>query len=194
MPDSPQFPKLPERSSPNQHRPVNPWIEGLQTIGLSIFLALGIRTFVAEARYIPSGSMEPTLEINDRLVIEKISYHFNPPVRGDIVVFWPPESLTQPGKRRDAFIKRVIGLPGDTVEIKNGTVFVNGEGLQEDYIKAEPEYIWGPETVPADHYLVLGDNRNSSFDSHSWGFVPRENIIGRAVVRFWPPDRVGGLD
>lgn len=172
----------------------NPWVEGLQTIGLSIVLALGIRHFVAEARYIPSGSMEPTLEINDRLVVEKVSYYFNLPERGDIVVFWPPESLFPPGKRRDAFIKRVIGLPGDTVEVRNGQVIVDGEVLQEDYIKAPPNYQWGPETVPAESYLVLGDNRNSSYDSHAWGYVPRENIIGRAVVRFWPPDRLGGLD
>jgi signal peptidase I len=190
MPDSPQIPEMPS----TKNRQVNPWVEGLQTIGLSVVLALGIRTFVAEARYIPSGSMLPTLEINDRLVVEKISYHFNPPVRGDIVVFWPPENLFPAGKRRDAFIKRIIGLPGDTIEITDGTVFINGEALEEDYIEAEPEYTWGPETVPPDQYLVLGDNRNSSFDSHSWGFVPRENIIGRAVVRFWPPSRVGGID
>ncbi|MBE7379936.1 MAG: signal peptidase I [Leptolyngbya sp. SIO1E4] len=175
-------------------RSTNPVIEGLQTLGLSIVLALGIRTFVAEARYIPSGSMEPTLEINDRLVVEKVSYHFNPPERGDIVVFWPPESLFPEDKRRDAFIKRVIGLPNDTVEVSDGTVFVNGEPLQEDYIKAPPDYIWGPKQVPDSSYLVLGDNRNSSYDSHSWGFVPEENIIGKAVVRFWPPSRVGGLD
>jgi signal peptidase I len=191
MPDS--SPQTTETAQSKVQKPINPWIEGLQTIGLSVVLAMGIRTFVAEARYIPSGSMEPTLEINDRLVIEKISYHFNPPVRGDIVVFWPPENLFPQSKRRDAFIKRVIGLPGDTVEITGGTVFVNDEPLDEDYIKAEPDYIWGPEAVPSDQYLVLGDNRNSSYDSHAWGFVPRENIIGRAVVRFWPPNRLGGL-
>jgi signal peptidase I len=172
----------------------NPWVEGLQTIGLSVVLALGIRHFVAEARYIPSGSMEPTLQINDRLVIEKISYYFNPPTHGDIVVFWPPESLTAPGERRDAFIKRIVGLPGDVVEVTDGEVIRNGEVLTESYIKAPPSYQWGPEEVPPASYLVLGDNRNSSYDSHSWGFVPEENIIGRAVVRFWPPNRVGLVD
>ncbi len=169
----------------------NPWVEGLQTIGLSVILALGIRHFVAEARYIPSGSMEPTLQINDRLVIEKISYTFNPPGHGDIVVFWPPESLTPPGQRRDAFIKRIVGLPGDVVEVRDGEVIRNGEVLTEPYIETPPDYQWGPEEVPPESYLVLGDNRNSSYDSHSWGFVPQENIIGRAVVRFWPPDRLG---
>lgn len=172
----------------------NPWVEGLQTIVLSVALALGIRHFVAEARYIPSGSMEPTLQINDRLVIEKISYHLNPPEHGDVVVFWPPDSLTAPGKRRDAFIKRIIGLPGDVVEVRDGEVIRNGEVLTEPYIKAAPDYQWGPEEVPEAAYLVLGDNRNSSYDSHAWGFVPQENIIGKAVVRFWPPDRLGLLD
>jgi signal peptidase I len=181
-----QDPKVnPKPSNPSEnHKPSqpNPWVEALQTIGLSIVLALGIRHFVAEARYIPSGSMEPTLQINDRLVVEKISYYFNPPERGDIVVFWPPEQLTPPGQRRDAFIKRVIGLPGDVVEVRGGQVIVNGEPLQENYIKAPPDYEWGPEQVPDASYLVLGDNRNSSYDSHSWGFVPAENLIGKAMV------------
>lgn len=194
MSDSSQSPDtVDQKRSQSTERPTNPLIEGIQTLGLSVILALGIRTFVAEARYIPSGSMEPTLEINDRLVVEKVSYHFGPPDRGDIVVFWPPEGLFPEGRRRDAFIKRVIGLPGDTVEVKDGTVFINDEPLQEQYIKAPPDYVWGPETVPTDSYVVLGDNRNSSYDSHSWGFVPKENIIGKAVVRFWPPSRLGGL-
>ncbi len=172
----------------------NPWIEGLQTIGLSVFLALGIRQFVAEARYIPSESMLPTLEVNDRLVIEKVSYRFNEPVRGDVVVFWPPDELFPVGARKEAFIKRVIGLPGETVEITDGTVLVEGEALEEDYILAPPDYQWGPEEVPLESYLVLGDNRPNSVDSHVWGFVPEDQIIGRAVVRFWPPNRLGGLD
>ena len=113
-------------------------------------------------------------------------------------MFWPPESLFEAEeKRKDAFIKRVIGIPGDTVEVRNGMVFVNDEPLEEDYIEAEPNYTWGPETVPPESYLVLGDNRNSSFDSHAWepdSFVPAENIIGKAVVRFWPPSRIGGLN
>ena len=174
----------------------NPWVEGLQTIGLSVVLALGIRQFVAEARFIPSGSMEPTLQIDDRLVVEKISYRFNPPDRGDIIVFQAPQAALDAvgSTTRDAYIKRVIGLPGDTVEVKEGKVFINGEALSENYIQAPPAYAWGPETVPEDQYLVLGDNRNSSSDGHVWGFLPRESIIGRAVVRFWPPDRIGGLE
>lgn len=174
-------------------KPENPWVEGLKTIGLSVFLAIGIRSFVAEARYIPSGSMEPTLQINDRLIIDKISYNFRQPQRGDIVVFSPTDALKQQNFK-DAFIKRVIALPGETVEVKGGRVYVNGQSLREQYIEEEPEYSYGPVTVPEDNYLVLGDNRNNSYDSHYWGFVPREKIIGRAIVRFWPLNRVGEVD
>lgn len=171
----------------------NPWVEGLKTIGLSIVLALGIRTFVAEARWIPSGSMEPTLQIDDRLIVDKLSYRFHSPQRGDIVVFAPTDVLKEQ-KFKDAFIKRVIGLPGEKVEVKGGRVYVNGKGLREAYIEDKPNYQWGPVTVPPDSYLVLGDNRNNSYDSHYWGFVPRDRIIGRAIVRFWPPARMGELD
>jgi len=170
----------------------NPWIEGLKTIGLSLILAFGIRTFIAEARYIPSGSMEPTLQVNDRLIIDKVSYNFKGPQRGDIVVFEPTDTLLQQNFH-DAFIKRVIGLPRETVEVKGGRVYINNKPLKENYIAAAPDYTWGPEVVPAGSYLVLGDNRNSSYDSHYWGFVPRDRIVGRAIVRFWPLDRVGSI-
>lgn len=186
-------PEPEKRSSPQEE---NPWIEGLKTVGLSIVLALGIRTFVAEARYIPTGSMEPTLEVNDRLIIDKLGYRFKEPNRGDIVVFSPPDQLKS--QYKDAFIKRIIGLPGDIVEVKNGIVYVNGEALPEDYIAELPHEDWPPpgisNTVPADSYLVMGDNRNNSYDSRKWGYVPRENIIGRAVLRFWPINRIQGLD
>ncbi|MEM1251290.1 MAG: signal peptidase I [Cyanobacteria bacterium P01_H01_bin.21] len=176
----------------------NPWIEGFQTIGLSIALALGIRQFIAEARYIPSESMKPTLLVNDRLVVEKISYRLQDPKRGDIVVFWPPSEIVPAGQRRDAFIKRIVGLPGDTVEVTDGTVLVNGDELDENYIQSPPTYEQAPLTIPAGNYFVLGDNRNASYDSHAWDisqpFVPEDQIIGKAVVRFWPPTRLGGLD
>ncbi|MFE4106062.1 signal peptidase I [Almyronema epifaneia] len=164
--------------------------ETLETLGLSLLLAFGIRTFIAEARYIPSGSMLPTLEINDRLIIDKLRYDFSSPHRGDIVVFHPPEVLHEDG----AFIKRLIGLPGDRVEVKDGLVYINDEPQQESYIAAKPDYQYGPVIVPADQYLVLGDNRNESFDSHYWGFVPKDHLIGQAVFRFWPPNRLGELD
>jgi signal peptidase I len=199
------------------HSSENPWIEGLKTIALSAVLALGIRTFVAEARYIPSGSMLPTLQINDKLIVDKVSYRFNDPQRGDIVVFMPPDQASiclgynppsqrdqaptaggspqaQEVKPKDAFIKRVIGLPGDRIEVKQGRVYVNDEPLQEKYIDDAPQYQLPQVTVPQNSYMVLGDNRNNSCDSHYWGFVPRQNIIGRAIVRFWPLNRFGELD
>lgn len=167
----------------------NPWVEGLKTIGLSLVLAFGIRTFVAEARYIPSGSMEPTLQVNDRLIIDKVSYRFQDLQQGDIVVFNPTDTLLQQNFH-DALIKRVIGLPGDKVEVKGGRVYVNDRPLRENYIAAQPDYQWGPQIVPPDSYLVLGDNRNNSYDGHYWGFVPHDRIIGKAIIRFWPFDRV----
>ena len=171
----------------------NPVIEIVKTLATAFILAIGIRTLVAEARYIPSSSMEPTLEINDRLIIEKISYRFKTPQRGDVVVFSPTDKLKEQNFK-DAFIKRVIGLPGETVEVKGEKVYVNGKALREKYIEEAPEYTYGPVTVPQGQYLVLGDNRNNSYDSHYWGFVPRENLIGRAIVRFWPIKRLGSLD
>lgn len=171
----------------------NPWVESLKTLGLSLLFAFGIRTFIAEARYIPSGSMEPTLQINDRLIIDKLSYDFKKPQRGDIVVFNPTDALERQNFH-DAFIKRVMGLPGEKVEVKGGRVYVNDRPLRENYIAAKPDYRWGPAIVPPDSYLVLGDNRNNSYDSHYWGFVPRNRIIGRAIIRFWPLNRIGELD
>ena len=182
-----------EIKNPNQPPQENPWIEGIKTIATAAILAFGIRAFVAEARYIPSSSMEPTLQVNDRLIIEKVSYHFQEPKRGDVVVFNPTKAL-QERDFRDAFIKRVIGLPGETIEVKMGKVYVNGQAIKEKYISEDPNYDYGPITVPEKEYLVLGDNRNNSYDSHYWGHVPKEKIIGKAFVRFWPFNRLGILD
>ncbi|WP_267383040.1 signal peptidase I [Cyanobacterium sp. uoEpiScrs1] len=182
-----------ETKNPNQPPQENPWIEGIKTIATAAILAFGIRAFVAEARYIPSSSMEPTLQVNDRLIIEKVSYHFKEPKRGDVVVFNPTKAL-QEKDFRDAFIKRVIGLPGETIEVKMGKVYVNGQAIKEKYISEDPNYDYGPVIVPEREYLVLGDNRNNSYDSHYWGYVPKEKIIGKAFVRFWPFNRLGILD
>lgn len=192
------------------------WIGELgRTIALSIILSLGIRTFVAEARWIPTGSMLPTLQINDKLIIDKVSYRLNPPQRGDIVVFMPPNTAkicSQVGlgeavnpwqvdpntpevpEIKDAYIKRLIGLPGDKIQVKQGKVYINNQALSEEYIADAPNYELGPITVPPNSYLMLGDNRNNSCDSHMWGFVPKDRIIGKAIVRFWPPNRLGELD
>lgn len=167
--------------------------ENLQILGLALAISVLIRLLIAEPRYIPSDSMVPTLNIDDRLVIEKVSYRFNAPTNGDIIVFEPPDILQQQGYSKDqAFIKRIIGLPGQTIDIKNGRVFIGDRPLEEDYIAELPDYFWqGPVTIPEDQYFVMGDNRNNSNDSHIWGFLPKENIIGRAVFRFWPFERIG---
>ena len=183
--------QTPEKSQPPQQEE-NTLVEIIKTLVTAVILAFGIRTFVAEARYIPSSSMEPTLQINDRLIIEKITYRFNSPERGDIVVFNPTEALKEKNFN-DAFIKRIIGVPGDMVQVKQGQVYLNGELIEEDYISEAPAYEYGPVTVPENQYLVLGDNRNNSYDSHYWGFVPKEKLIGKAFVRFWPLPRLGIL-
>lgn len=166
--------------------------ENLLLVVIALCLAILIRTYVAEPRYIPSDSMLPTLEMGDRMVVEKISYRFRPPATGDIVVFDPPEQLQLLGYAKDqAFIKRVIGEPGQIVTIANSKVYLNGQPLKEDYIAEPPAYKWGPERVPDEEVFVMGDNRNDSNDSHIWGFLPRQNIIGRARFRFWPLNRIG---
>jgi signal peptidase I len=168
--------------------------ENLTLVVIALCLAFAIRTFVAEPRYIPSDSMVPTLHTGDRLVVEKVSYRFKMPKTGDIIVFRPPATLQRLGYPKDqAFIKRIIGEPGETISISNGKVFLNGQPLQEDYIAEPPILPLQPQTVPPDQYFVMGDNRNDSNDSRFWGFLPRKNIIGRAVFRFWPFERIGGI-
>ncbi|MBE9032045.1 signal peptidase I, partial [filamentous cyanobacterium LEGE 11480] len=108
------------------------------------------------------------------------------------VVFNPTPALEKQ-KFKDAFIKRVIGLPGEKIEVKEGKVFINDKVIQENYTKEIPNYTWGPKQVPENSYVVFGDNRNNSYDSHYWDFVPHGKIVGRAIVRFWPPNRVGGI-
>lgn len=162
------------------------------TVLIALLLAFLIRVFIAEPRYIPSESMFPTLETGDRLVIEKVAYKFHPPVPGDIVVFQPPTQLRLLGyEPNQAFIKRAIATEGETVAVQDGIVYVNNQPLQENYIAAPPEYNLLPVTVPKGQLFVMGDNRNNSNDSHVWGFLPRENVIGHAVFRFWPLEKIG---
>jgi signal peptidase I len=166
--------------------------ENLGLIAIALVLAFLIRTFIAEPRYIPSDSMVPTLHTDDRLVVEKVSYYFHPPHSGDIIVFQPPEELQRRGYHKDqAFIKRVIGEPGKIVAINSGKVYINGKHLKENYIAEPPNQPFPPVQVPENEFFVMGDNRNDSNDSRYWGFLPRKNIIGRAVFRFWPLSRIG---
>lgn len=167
-------------------------LENLQTAVIALVVAFLVRAFVAEPRYIPSDSMLPTLEVGDRIAVEKVSYRFHPPRTGDVVVFRPPQQLQRIGYGNDqAFIKRVIGVPGQTIAVQAGRVFVDGQPLTESYIAEPPAYQFDPITVPEDRLFVMGDNRNNSNDSHIWGFLPSKNVIGRARVRFWPFGRLG---
>lgn len=168
--------------------------ENVKIVLIALVLSVIIRAFIAEPRYIPSDSMFPTLATGDRLVVEKISYHFHAPERGDIIVFEPPIQLQLQGYQKDqAFIKRIIGKPGQQIKVQEGIVYVDNQPLEEDYILQPPYYNLLPVTVPAGELFVMGDNRNNSNDSHIWGFLPQENIIGKAVWRFWPLTRIGKI-
>ncbi|MGQ9865640.1 MAG: signal peptidase I [Pseudanabaenaceae cyanobacterium] len=173
------------------------WVDNLKVLAIALVVALGLRFWVLEPRYIPSSSMEPTLQIGDRIAVEKVSYRWREPQRGDVVVFYPPGETD----RQRAYIKRVVGLPGDRLQIQNGQVYANGEPLPEPYIAEPLDYaLVEPDggaaatlTVPPGAYWVMGDNRNNSNDSHVWGYLPRRNLIGRAFFRFYPLHRFGPL-
>ena len=168
--------------------------ENVQILIIAIILAVIIRTFIAEPRYIPSQSMSPTLETGDRLVIEKVSYYLHPPEKGDIVVFEPPMQLQMQGyEKGQAFIKRIIARGGDTVAVKDDIVYVNNLPVEENYILESPHYNLKSVEVPEGYLFVMGDNRNNSNDSHLWGFLPEKNIIGHAVFRFFPWQRIGSI-
>ncbi len=192
----------PDRSAPESSSPTpillqlwQQWGETIQILVLALVLAVCIRAFVAEPRYIPSESMLPTLEIGDRTIVEKLSSYAHSPHRGDIIVFAPPPQLQEQGYLEEqAFIKRIIGLPGETVAVENGRVSIDRQVLTETYIAEPPNYRMSPIVVPPGQLFVMGDNRNNSNDSHVWGFLPQQNIIGRACFRFWPLERIGGLD
>ncbi|MEM6596962.1 MAG: signal peptidase I [Cyanobacteria bacterium P01_D01_bin.36] len=169
-------------------------IENVRLVAIALTIAIFVRFFIAEPRFIPSPSMVPTLAVGDRLLVEKVSYQLHPPSRGDIVVFEPPPQLQEYGYRASqAFIKRVIGLPGQQVQVNQGKVYVDGQPLAEDYILEAPQYEMPPVAVPAGQLFVMGDNRNDSNDSHVWGFLPIENVIGRAALRFWPLEKAGSV-
>ena len=161
--------------------------EYAEALIIAVLLALVIRTFVVQAFKIPSGSMLPTLQIGDHILVNKFLYYFQGIRRGDIIVFKFPQDET-----RD-FIKRVIGMPGDVVRIDQGVVYVNGRRLQESYVP--PDYrdrlSMADMKIGQDYYFVLGDHRSSSNDSRNWGPVHRRSVYGKAVFVYWPPEKIG---
>ncbi|MEB3332957.1 MAG: signal peptidase I [Synechococcaceae cyanobacterium] len=175
-------------ATPPRWRSLLPWLAW-------IALALVLRLAVLEPRWIPSGSMLPTLALQDRILVEKIRPRLGLDLTpGAIVVFHPPEPLLAAGYDPSAaLIKRVVGVAGDQVEVRDGQLWRNGEPAADDWRNQPMEYSFGPLTVPADHLLVLGDNRNASLDSHLWGPLPRRRVIGTAVWRYWPLSRFGPI-
>lgn len=167
------------------------WLRSSSDFFESIALAVGVvvaivNPFVIQAFLIPSGSMIPTLKVGDRIMADKFVYHIRDPQRGEVIVFRAPPQA-DPEQRN--FVKRVIGLPGETIEVKDGKVFINGKPLSEPYIYEPPFYQFGPYKVPPNSYFVMGDNRNDSNDSHVWGPLPRGRITGKALFIWWPINR-----
>jgi len=171
------------------------WRQGWGSLLLWLSLALLLRWAVLEPRWIPSGSMLPTLQLQDRILVEKLRPHLQRSLPyGSIVVFHAPPALVQAGYDPDAaLIKRVIGQPGDEIAVRDGQLWRNGQPLAEPWRSEAIAYSFGPVTVPADSLLVLGDNRNASLDSHLWGPLPRQAVIGTAVLRYWPLNRLGPI-
>ncbi|MBQ3311160.1 signal peptidase I [bacterium] len=192
--------------------------ETVETIVFVVVMVIIIKFFLGEIRWIPSGSMHPTLVEKDRIIVERVSRFYREPQRGDIMVFYPPmtelssnfvkvfERLTGFFCSDIAFIKRIVGLPGEEFEIKKDPkdgafyVYINGKPLDEPYIKSKYDYndcseqmYCGPFVIPEGHYFMMGDNRGNSQDSRYWGFLAKERIIGRAVTLVWPINRIKSL-
>lgn len=156
----------------------------------SVVIAFAVRVTIVGAYYVPTGSMRPTIGIGDRLLGWKFIYHFREPHVGEIVVFKPPTEAQADVPR---FVKRVVAVAGDLVEVKEGALYVNGERQHEPYASA-PYYYMPPMTVPQGHLFVLGDNRNNSADGHVWGFLPQDNVEAKIAFRFWPLFRAGKVE
>lgn len=161
-------------------------VDILETLVLSLILFVGINAVSARIR-VDGSSMEPTLHSGEFVIVNKIAYKIGLPKRGDIIVFHFPRDPEQ------EYIKRVIGLPGDQVSINDGKLYVNNQAIDEPYIAARPAYP-GNWEVPEGQLFVLGDNRNNSSDSHNWGTVPIDYVIGRAIFVYWPPEQWGIIE
>lgn len=190
------------------------WVELPVLLVIALAVAVLIKTFLIQPFYVPSESMLPTIETNDRVMVSKVNYRFSEPRRGEIVVFISPfndeidqESIPEAVVRHileaigiqtasaDDLIKRIVAIGGDTVEIKGGYMWVNGVQVDEPYLLEQgvmPDF--GPEVVPADSVFVMGDNRAVSYDSRRFGAIPLDHVLGEAVLRIWPLSRLGAVD
>ena len=213
----------PAKRQPPKHRPPKEEEQGgflgffRELPGLIIIaflLALLIKTFLVQAFFIPSASMVPTLKVGDRVLVNKFVYDFGETQRGDIIVFedphptggevqrnplqalwhWLTEGLGFSTGAEQDFIKRVVGLPGETIEMRKGKVFIDGQPIEEPYLVRPGNGDYEPKAIPEGHVFVMGDNRPNSSDSRSiLGFIPEEKIVGKAFVLLWPPSRMEWL-
>lgn len=159
--------------------------ELVETLLPALVIVLAVNLLLAQPRTVHGQSMEPSLHENERLIIDLLSYRFRAPQRGEIVV------ITMADRRGDPVIKRIIALPGETIEIRRGNVHINGEPIDEPYITQLTTGSLEPLLVPEEHLFVLGDNRGASNDSRYFGVVPYDRVLGRAWLRYWPPSDIG---
>ena len=187
---SPDPASQPEESGVVDHKTLGQEVRGwLKDILAALVMAILIVVFVVQPVKVEGTSMSPRLQPQDRIFVNKFGYRLSPVERGDIVVFWYPRDV---GK---SFIKRVVGMPGERVEIRAGVVYLDGRRLTEPYLPLLADgRSHGPQVIPQNHYFVLGDNRVSSSDSRDWGSVPSENILGEAFFRYWPLWQLGLID
>jgi signal peptidase I len=164
---------------------------------VAVLVAFVLRTFVIQTFYIPSASMVPTLQVGDRIVVNKLSYHLHAVHRGDIVVFKRPPNEDCAGPPVPDLVKRVIGLPGETISDRSGTVYINGRALDQTWLPKHTSSTFtasfAPVKIAANHYFMMGDNRVDSCDSRDWGTVPASYIVGRVELRIWPISRIAIL-
>ena len=193
------------RIAPGLPHGVRVVLDWILTIGGAVLIVLALKAWVVNPYRIPSSSMEPTLHcarptqggegrFSDRVLANRFIYHFRKPKRGEIIVFRTPgdKPVCNDGKVGETFVKRLIGLPGETVSEKNGFVFIDGKPLVEPYLQPQRrDHVTGSWHVPAGRYFFMGDNRNESCDSRTWGSVPRKNLIGEGFFVYWPPNRIG---
>ena len=175
------------------------FLDIIETVVIALSIFLIVYLFVMQPHQVNGQSMHSTFENGEYLLTDKISYKFNKPERGDVVVFKAPPAAQCPEGAGCDFIKRVIGIPGDSVEVRDNLVWVNGQAIDEPYLDEEVQTrpgaftANGMVTVPTNEYMVMGDNRPHSSDSRVWGPVPFENIVGKVFFRYWPPSRVGTI-
>jgi signal peptidase I len=197
--DAPPIPPQQPEQPPAPPSSGGRWVrEGVIVVVVAVLAAVLLRAFVVQTFYIPSGSMEPTLQIGDRILVNKLSYHLHGVDRGNIVVFSRPPTESCGGPEVNDLVKRVIGMPGDVLTLSGGHVYVDGKRLNETWLPASEQGVtsagpqgsnWNlsrPYRVPANNYFVMGDNRTDSCDSRYWGPIAKSLIVGKVEVRVWP--------